>query len=247
MFDLAPEAVAAIFGDRLPAPRRRAYRRFRQGPARSKSTSRSKATCRGPTPRPGRAGTVHVVGSFAELAATERDIARRTHARAAVRPGRPAVPRRPERSVGNMHPLWTYAHVPNGYSGDATEAIIAQIERFAPGFRDRIVGQDRPHHDATGGLQPELRRRRHHDRRQGHPPTDLRAPDHPVALQRSAFRACTSALRPPRRARAPTACAAPTPPTSHFPNSGRPTTSRHAWRAPPRRACGRGRRPATVR
>ena len=48
----------------------------------------------------------------------------------------------PQRSVGNIHPVWTYAHVPNGYTGDATEAIIAQIERFAPGFRDRIVGHD---------------------------------------------------------------------------------------------------------
>jgi phytoene dehydrogenase-like protein len=46
----------------------------------------------------------------------------------------------PQRSVGNTHPVWSYAHVPNGYAGDATEAIIAQIERFAPGFRDRIVG-----------------------------------------------------------------------------------------------------------
>ena len=46
----------------------------------------------------------------------------------------------PTRSVGNVHPLWTYAHVPHGYAGDATEAITAQIERFAPGFRDRIVG-----------------------------------------------------------------------------------------------------------
>ena len=36
--------------------------------------------------------------------------------------------------------MWSYAHVPHGYTGDATEAIIAQIERFAPGFRDRIVG-----------------------------------------------------------------------------------------------------------
>jgi phytoene dehydrogenase-like protein len=46
----------------------------------------------------------------------------------------------PTRSVGNIHPLWTYAHVPSGYTGDATEAIIAQIERFAPGFRERIIG-----------------------------------------------------------------------------------------------------------
>ena len=37
--------------------------------------------------------------------------------------------------------MYSYAHVPHGYAGDATEAIIAQIERFAPGFRDRIVGQ----------------------------------------------------------------------------------------------------------
>ena len=42
----------------------------------------------------------------------------------------------PGRSVGDVHPVWAYAHVPHGYTGDATEAIIAQIERFAPGFRD---------------------------------------------------------------------------------------------------------------
>ena len=46
----------------------------------------------------------------------------------------------PGRSVGNIHPLWTYAHVPHDYAGDATEEIIAQIERFAPGFREQVVG-----------------------------------------------------------------------------------------------------------
>src|SRR3546814_6122351 len=45
----------------------------------------------------------------------------------------------PTRSAGNVHPLYAYAHVPHGYAGDATEAIIRQIERFAPGFRDQIV------------------------------------------------------------------------------------------------------------
>ena len=87
-----------------------------------------------------RAGTVHVVGSYAELAATERDIhAGRMPERPFVLVGQQYLAD-PQRSVGNIHPLWTYAHVPNGFSGDATEAIIAQIERFAPGFRDRIVG-----------------------------------------------------------------------------------------------------------
>ena len=44
----------------------------------------------------------------------------------------------PTRSSDELNPLYAYAHVPHGYTGDATEAITAQIERFAPGFRDRI-------------------------------------------------------------------------------------------------------------
>ncbi|MGB9224852.1 hypothetical protein [Mycobacterium sp.] len=76
-----------------------------------------------------RAGTVHVVGSLAELAANERDIhAGRMPERPFVLVGQQYLAD-PGRSVGNVHPVWTYAHVPNGYSGDATAAIIAQIER----------------------------------------------------------------------------------------------------------------------
>ena len=45
----------------------------------------------------------------------------------------------PSRSAGKVHPVWAYAHVPNGYQGDATRALVDQIERFAPGFRDRIL------------------------------------------------------------------------------------------------------------
>jgi phytoene dehydrogenase-like protein len=47
----------------------------------------------------------------------------------------------PTRSAGDTHPLYAYAHVPAGYTGDATAAIEAQIERFAPGFRDRILAR----------------------------------------------------------------------------------------------------------
>ena len=64
----------------------------------------------------------------------------RADARAPVRAGGPAVPGRPRpRSSGDTHPVWAYAHVPSGYDGDATEAVIGQLERFAPGLRERIV------------------------------------------------------------------------------------------------------------
>jgi phytoene dehydrogenase-like protein len=45
----------------------------------------------------------------------------------------------PTRAKGDVHPIWAYAHVPRGYTGDATEALLDQIERFAPGLRERIL------------------------------------------------------------------------------------------------------------
>ena len=45
----------------------------------------------------------------------------------------------PSRSSGDVHPFYAYAHVPARYAGDATEAVLAQVERFAPGFRDQVV------------------------------------------------------------------------------------------------------------
>jgi phytoene dehydrogenase-like protein len=87
------------------------------------------------------AGTVHVAGSFEEIAAGERDINRgRMPERPFILVGQQYLAD-PSRSKGNLHPVWSYAHVPNGYDGDATEAVISHIERFAPGFRDRIVAQ----------------------------------------------------------------------------------------------------------
>ena len=140
MFDLDPESVAGILGDRLPARVSRAYRRFRRGPGAFKVDFAVAGGVPWRNPEARRAGTVHLGGPFAEVAATERAVA------AGRMPQRPFVLvgqqylADPQRSVGDVHPVWSYAHVPNGYTGDATEAIIAQIERFAPGFRDRIVG-----------------------------------------------------------------------------------------------------------
>jgi len=141
MFDLAPSAIADILGDRLPGRVQRAYRRFRQGPGAFKVDFAVEGGVPWTSVAARRAGTVHVVGSFTELAATERDIhAGRMPERPFVLVGQQYLAD-PQRSVGNVHPVWTYAHVPNGYSGDATAAIVTQIERFAPGFRERIVGQ----------------------------------------------------------------------------------------------------------
>jgi phytoene dehydrogenase-like protein len=138
-FDLAPAAVAEIARDRLPRRVARAYRRYKHGPGSFKldlavegGVPWTNEACR-------RAGTVHVIGSFEEIALAERAINRGSL------PERPFVLvgqqylADPERSDGDLHPVWMYAHVPSGYAGDATEAVLAQIERFAPGFRERIV------------------------------------------------------------------------------------------------------------
>lgn len=141
LFDLAPGAIAAILGDALPRRVAKAYRKFRHGPGAFKVDFAIEGGVPWTNEACGRAGTVHLGGSFDELAATESDIAGGTM------PNRPftLVGQQyladPTRSVGDTHPLWTYAHVPNGYTGDATEAIEAQIERFAPGFRERILAR----------------------------------------------------------------------------------------------------------
>ncbi|MDT7736072.1 MAG: hypothetical protein QOE12_3246 [Mycobacterium sp.] len=141
IFDLAPGAVADILGNRLPARIARAYRRFRHGPGAFKVDFAVEGGVPWTSPEARRAGTVHVAGAYRELAAAERDVnAGRMPERPFVLVGQQYLAD-PQRSVGNIHPVWTYAHVPNGYSGDAAAAIVAQIERFAPGFRDRVVGQ----------------------------------------------------------------------------------------------------------
>ena len=178
MFDLAPGAVADILGDRLPARVSRGLRRFRYGPGAFKVDFAVEGGVPWTNPDARKAGTVHLGGDYAEIAATEREIhAGRMPERPFVLVGQQYLAD-PGRSAGNVHPLWTYAHVPHGYTGDATEAITAQIERFAPGFRDRIVGQAVRSTTADGGVQPQLRRRGHRHRRQGHPPAGVRTAHH---------------------------------------------------------------------
>ena len=182
MFDLAPSAVAGILGDRLPRRVSRAFTRFRRGPGAFKVDFAVEGGVPWTNPDARRAGTVHLAGTYRELAATEREIhAGRMPERPFVLVGQQYLAD-PQRSVGNTHPVWSYAHVPNGYTGDATEAIICQIERFAPGFRERIVGHTVRSTTQMATYNPQLRRRRHHDRRQGHSSADIRTTNHAVAV-----------------------------------------------------------------
>ena len=142
VFDLAPAAVAEIAGEPdLRRGPRAAFRRYRHGPGRLQGRPRGRG--RGAMDRRGRrrAGTVHAAGSFEEIVAAERDVNRgRMPERPFVLVGQQYLAD-PGRSEGDVHPVWSYCHVPNGYPGDATEAVIDQIERFAPGLRERIVAR----------------------------------------------------------------------------------------------------------
>jgi phytoene dehydrogenase-like protein len=139
LLDLAPAAAAELAGDRIPPRVQRAYRAWRHGPGAFKVdlvvdggvpwTNRCCA----------RAGTVHCGGTLEEIAAAGRAV------RSGRMPDRPFVIvgqqylADPGRSNGSLHPVWAYGHVPSAYDADATDAVIAQIERFAPGLQDRIV------------------------------------------------------------------------------------------------------------
>ncbi|UYF94523.1 NAD(P)/FAD-dependent oxidoreductase [Rhodococcus aetherivorans] len=139
LLDVAPEAALGILGDAVPARIAKSYRRFRHAPGAFKVDFAIDGPVPWADPECGKAGTVHLGGEFAEIARAERDVATgRMPERPFVLLGQQYVAD-PTRSRGSVHPLYAYAHVPAGYTGDATDAIVAQIERFAPGFRDRIV------------------------------------------------------------------------------------------------------------
>ncbi|HWJ84731.1 MAG TPA: dehydrogenase, partial [Cellulomonas sp.] len=83
--------------------------------------------------------TLHLGGDRREIAAGERQVARGIHpASPHVLLSQPSL-FDPTRAPAGSHTLWTYTHVPAGSTEDRSDAIIRQIERFAPGFRDTIL------------------------------------------------------------------------------------------------------------
>jgi phytoene dehydrogenase-like protein len=141
MLDITPRQVLALAGHRLPARYRWELSRFRYGPGVFKLDWALDGPIPWRAPECGRAGTVHVGGTLEEIAASE----------AAAVGGR--IPERPyvllaqqsacdpSRAPAGQHTGWAYCHVPSGSPEDMTERIEAQVERFAPGFRDRILAR----------------------------------------------------------------------------------------------------------
>jgi phytoene dehydrogenase-like protein len=141
MLDVAPRAAAQICGERMPGRVSRALERFRHGPGAFKVDFAVQGGVPWSHEESRRAGTVHVGGSLQEIAAAEKLTG------AGQMPEQPFVLvcqqylADPTRSAGDVHPVYAYAHVPAGYTGDAGTAIERQIERFAPGFGERVVAR----------------------------------------------------------------------------------------------------------
>ena len=139
LLDMTPRQVVKIAGRRLPGRFRRSLDAYRYGPAAFKVDW----ALSGPVPwrasECARAGTVHLGGSMDEIANAERDVWLGRH------PDRPFVLLSqpslfdPSRAPEGRHTVWAYCHVPNGSRFDMTDRIEAQVERFAPGFRERIL------------------------------------------------------------------------------------------------------------
>lgn len=141
ILDVTPRQLLEIAGDRLPARYRGALKRYRYGPGVFKLD----LALDGPIPWRDeaclRAGTVHLGGTLEEISAGEAAVWRGEH------PERPFVLLAQQslfdatRAPEGKHTVWAYCHVPNGSELDMSERIEDQIERFAPGFKNRILAR----------------------------------------------------------------------------------------------------------
>jgi len=137
--DLTPRQALDLLGDDLPARVRRAFARYRYGPGVFKVDYVLDAPVPWASEACATAGTVHLGGTFEQVAAGEASVVRGRHPDPPfVLAVQPAM-FDPTRAAAGRHVLWAYCHVPSGSSVDMTSAIEAQIERFAPGFRERVV------------------------------------------------------------------------------------------------------------
>jgi phytoene dehydrogenase-like protein len=141
LFDLSPRPLLRVAGHRFPARYRRALERYRYG----LGVYKVDWVLDGPVPwrhaECARAGTVQVGGTFEEIAAGEREAWEGRHAaRPFVLLAQPSA-FDPTRAPRNRHVVWTYCHTPPGSTLEMLPRIEQQIERFAPGFRERVLAR----------------------------------------------------------------------------------------------------------
>lgn len=139
--DLTPRQLLAIGGEQLCESYKRQLRKYRYGPAAFKVDYALNAPIPWKAPDCARAATVHLGGSFEEIAVSEKAVRNGEH------PERPFVllvqPTLidPSRAPAGKHTAWAYCHVPNGSTVDMLSRLEDQIERFAPGFRETVLAR----------------------------------------------------------------------------------------------------------
>ena len=141
LLDMTPRGLLSLAGERIPRARRQTLRRFRYGPgvckvdwALAAPVPWAAAACR-------ESATVHVGGSFEEIADSESQVAHGRHPQQPFCIVAQQSLADPTRAPQGQHTLYAYCHVPAGSSIDMTERIEAQIERFAPGFRALVLAR----------------------------------------------------------------------------------------------------------
>ena len=142
LFDVTPRQLVTIAGEALPRSYLNQLTRFRYGPGVFKLDWALDAPIPWRDPRCLRAGTIHLGGSLEEIATSEATV------------GRGQAPQAPyvllsqpslfdaTRAPAGKHTVWAYCHVPNGSTVDMTDRIEAQVERYAPGFRNRVLARN---------------------------------------------------------------------------------------------------------
>ncbi len=141
LFDLTPHQVSEIMGDHFPASYQKKLSKYRYGSGAFKLDYILNEPVPWKDPQCKKAGTVHVGGSFEEIAVSEKTVSDGKH------PEKPFVlVSQPslfdsKRTSKDKQTLWAYCHVPHGSEVDMSTAIDDQIERFAPGFKDTIISK----------------------------------------------------------------------------------------------------------
>jgi phytoene dehydrogenase-like protein len=141
MFDTSPHAMLEIAGEDLPVGYQEQIRRYRYGPGVFKMDFALDAPIPWKNPDNCLSAAVHIGGSMEEIAFSERTIWNGEHAeRPYIILAQPTL-YDPTRAPTGKHTVWAYCHVPNGSTLDRSEVVENQIERFAPGFRERILAK----------------------------------------------------------------------------------------------------------